>query len=324
MHTHSIEPWSHAHVFLGAKHDRHERRTWFVVALTAVMMVAEIVGGTFFGSMAVVADGWHMSTHAGALTIAALAYRFARRHVRDPRFTFGTGKVGELAAFCSAVILAMIAVAIGYEALTRFVVPVAIDFERATWLAVIGLAVNLVSAWALFDRDHHHAHHDHTHADGHDHDHAHHHHHAQDSNIRAAYVHVLADAMTSVLAIVGLLAGRFYGWVWMDPLMALVGVCVILSWSVGLTRSAGTVLLDMVPDRHLAGAIRKRIEVDGDRLSDLHLWRLGPGHTGVIAAVVSDRPQAPSAYKHRLEGIAGLSHVTVEVHLCKEHERAAA
>lgn len=337
MHTHSIEPWQHPHVFLGTKHDRHERRTWFVVALTAAMMVAEITGGTLFGSMAVVADGWHMSTHAGALTIAALAYRFARRHARDPRFSFGTGKVGELAAFCSAVILAMIAVAIGYEAVTRLFAPVAIDFAQATWLAVVGLGVNLASAWLLFDKDHHHAyhapaddhhddhdHHDHAHEHGHEHAHGHHQHHAHDSNIRAAYVHVLADAMTSVLAIVGLLAGRFYGWVFMDPLMALIGVGVILSWSFGLIRMSGTVLLDMVPDRHLAGHIRKRLEIDGDRVSDLHLWRLGPGHSGLIAAVVSDRPQAPSAYKQRLDGIAGLSHVTVEVHACEDHARKAA
>jgi len=321
MHTHSIEPWQHAHVFLGQRHDRHERRTWFVVALTAAMMVAEIIGGTIFGSMAVVADGWHMSTHAGALTIAALAYRFARRHARDARFTFGTGKVGELAAFCSAVILAMIAAAIGYEAIARLFAPVPIHFAEATWLAAVGLGVNLASAWLLFDKDHHHAH-DHGHA--HDVDHAHHHHHGHDSNIRAAYVHVLADAMTSVLAIIGLLAGRFYGWVFMDPLMALIGVCVILSWSVSLWRTTGTVLLDMVPDRHLAGAIRKRLEVDGDRVSDLHLWRLGPGHSGLIAAVVSDRPQAPTAYKHRLAGIAGLSHVTIEVHACEDHKRKAA
>jgi cation diffusion facilitator family transporter len=323
MHTHSIEPWQHAHVFLGAKHDRHERRTWFVVALTAAMMVTEIIGGTIFGSMAVVADGWHMSTHAGALAIAALAYRFARRHARDPRFTFGTGKFGELAAFSSAVILALIAAAIGYEALMRLHTPIAIDFEQATWLAVAGLGVNLVSAWLLFDEDHHHAHYSHADDDddhAHDHDHGHHHH-VHDSNIRAAYVHVLADAMTSVLAIVGLLAGRFYGWVWMDPLMALIGVCVILSWSVGLIRSSGTVLLDMVPDRHLAGAIRKRLEIDGDRVSDLHLWRLGPGHAGLIASVVSDKPLAPSGYKQRLGGVAGLSHVTIEVHACEDHKR---
>ncbi len=314
MHTHSLERWQHAHVFLGAKHDKHERRTWFVVALTAAMMVAEIVGGTVFGSMAVVADGWHMSTHAGALAIAALAYRFARRHARDPRFSFGTGKMGELAAFTSAVILALIAAAIGYEAVMRLYAPVAIHFEEATWLAVAGLAVNLVSAWLLFDEDHH----------AHEAEHDHAHHHVHDSNIRAAYVHVLADAMTSVLAIVALLAGRFYGWVFMDPLMALVGVCVILSWSFGLMRTAGMVLLDMVPDRHLAGTIRKRLEIGEDRVSDLHLWRLGPGHVGVIVSVVSDRPQAPAAYKERLEGIDGLSHVTVEVHACADHDRKAA
>ena len=330
MHTHSIEPWQHSHVFLGAKHDRHERRTWFVVALTAAMMVAEIVGGTLFGSMAVVADGWHMSTHAGALTIAALAYRFARRHAHDPRFTFGTGKMGELAAFCSAVILALIAAAIGYEALMRLTAPVAIHFPEAIALAVVGLAVNLASAWLLFDSDHHH--HGHAHDDDddddhdHDHDHAHdaHHHHGHDSNLRAAYVHVLADAMTSVLAIIALSCGLAFGWVWMDPLMALIGVAVILSWSFGLMRTAGTVLLDMVPDRHLAGHIRKHLEVDGDRVCDLHLWRLGPGHVGLIAAVVSDHPQTPSAYKHRLEGIAGLSHMTIEVHACPDHERKAA
>jgi cation diffusion facilitator family transporter len=319
MHTHSIAPWQHGHVFLGARHGKHERRTWFVVALTSAMMVAEIIGGTMFGSMAVVADGWHMSTHAGALAIAALAYRFASRHARDPRFTFGTGKVGELAAFTSAVILAMIAAAIGYEAVMRLIAPVPIDFAQATWLAALGLCVNLASAALLFDHDHH----DHGHARDNDHGHAHHQHHGHDSNIRAAYVHVLADAITSVLAVVGLLAGRFYGLVWMDSAMALVGVCVILSWSFGLVRTAGTVLLDMVPDRSLAGTIRQRLEVDGDKVCDLHLWRLGPGHAGLIASVVADHPQAPSAYKQRLAGIEGLSHVTVEVHACAEHKQAA-
>ena len=319
MHTHSIEPWQHSHVFLGARHDRHERRTWFVVALTTAMMVAEIVGGTIFGSMAVVADGWHMSTHAGALAIAALAYRFARRNARDPRFTFGTGKMGELAAFASAVILALIAGLIGYEAVMRLAAPVTIHFREAIPLAVVGLAVNLLSAWLLFDEDHHHGH---AHGAG-DHDHDNHHP-AHDSNIRAAYVHVLADALTSVLAIAALSCGLLLGWVWLDPLMALVGVAVILSWSVGLIRTSGTVLLDMVPDRHLAGDIRKALEIDDDRVCDLHLWRLGPGHTGLIAAVVSDRPQAPSFYKARLAGITGLSHMTIEVHRCPDHERKAA
>src|SRR6185312_3206346 len=254
MHTHSLEPWQHNHVFLGASHDRHERRTLLVVALTATMMVAEIVGGTIFGSMAVVADGWHMSTHAGALLIAALAYRFARRHANDAQFTFGTGKVGELAAFSSALILALIAGLIGYEAVRRLYAPVRIDFAEATWLAAIGLAVNLASAVLLFDGGHAHDHgHDHDH---HGHSHGHHH----DTNLRAAFVHVLADAMTSVLAIVALLAGRFYGWVWMDPLMALIGVAVILSWSYGLMRSSGSVLLDRVPDTRLERSIRLRLE----------------------------------------------------------------
>lgn len=321
MHSHSLEPWQHEHVFLGLRHERNERRIWFVVALTAAMMVAEIVGGAIFGSMAVVADGWHMSTHAGALAIAALAYRFARRHAHDPRFSFGTGKMGELAAFSSAVILALIAGLIGYEAVRRLYAPVSIDFAEATWLAVAGLAVNLVSAWLLFDRDHHHGH-----VHGHDHgqdDHGHHHH-GHDTNIRAAYVHVLADAMTSVLAIVALLSGWLYGWVWMDPAMALVGVCVILSWSVSLIRASGTVLLDMVPDPRIAGLIRTRLEVGGDRVSDLHLWRLGPGHVGLIAAVVSDRPKQPAVYKRRLAGLAGLSHVTIEVHACEDHGQKAA
>ena len=333
MHTHSIEPWQHGHVFLGDRHDRHEFRTWCVVGLTAAMMLAEIVGGTLFGSMAVVADGWHMATHAGALGIAAFAYSFARRHARDPRFSFGTGKLGELAAFTSAICLALIALLIGYEAVSRLLEPVVIHFTEAIPLAAVGLLVNLASAWLLFDSghhgyahgdeddhdDHHHAHHEHHR----DHDH-HHHHHDHDTNLRAAYVHVLADALTGVLAVVALSSGYLFGLVWMDPLMALVGVCVILSWSYGLLRAAGAVLLDMVPDRHLAGSIRQRLEVDGDRVCDLHLWRLGPGHTGVIAAVVSDRPQAPSAYKARLAGLAGLSHMTIEVHRCEDHARQAA
>lgn len=328
MHTHSLEPWQHTHVYLGARHERHERRTMVVVGLTALMMIAEIVGGTYFGSMAVVADGWHMATHAGALAIAAFAYRFARHHARDPRFTFGTGKVGELAAFTSAVILALVALAIGYEAIMRLRAPVPIDFTQATWLAAIGLIVNLASAWLLSDQDHHHGHH-HDHSHDHDHDHAHgHHDHAahgrhghHDTNLRAAYVHVLADALTSVLAIVGLLAGRYFGWVWMDPLMALVGVAVIMSWSYGLMRSAGIVLLDIVPDRQLAGKIRQRLETGDDRVSDLHLWTLGPGHAALLVSVVSDEPKAPAVYKERLAGGEGLSHVTVEVHRCTGHGR---
>jgi cation diffusion facilitator family transporter len=314
MHTHSLDRWHHAHVFLGEKHDRHERRTWFVVALTAATMVAEVTGGTLFGSMAVVADGVHMSTHVAALAIAALAYRFARRHVADARFSFGTGKLGELAAFASALILLLIALLIAYESITRFFNPIAIKYDEAIAVACIGLTVNLVSAWLLSDEDHHHAH-------AHDDDD---HHHSHDHNIRAAYIHVLADAVTSVLAICGLLMGRFYGLVWMDALVGIVGAGVIISWGIGLIRSSGTVLLDVVPSHGLADRVRARLEVGDDLVADLHLWQLGPGHAGVIASVVTEHPQPPQAYKARLAGIAGLSHVTIEVHPCLDHAPRAA
>jgi cation diffusion facilitator family transporter len=312
MHSHSIDPWRHQHAFLGAAHDRHERRTWFVVLLTAAMMIAEIVGGTVFGSMALVADGWHMSTHAAALAIAAFAYRYARTHVHDPRFSFGTGKMGELAGFASAIVLALVALFIGYESIARILAPVPISFNQAIAIAVVGLGVNLFSAWLLRED-----HHDHDHQD-HDHDH-------QDDpgrhdhNLRAAYVHVLADAMTSVLAIVALLTARFYGWLWIDPVVGMVGAGVIAIWSLGLIRSAGAVLLDMVPNPKLSSLVRERLEVQGDKVSDLHLWRVGPGHTALIATVVADRPQAVAAYKARLEGLPGLSHVTVEIHPCTGH-----
>jgi cation diffusion facilitator family transporter len=313
-----MERWQHAHSFLGEGHDRHQRRTLFVVALTALMMVAEIIGGTVFGSMALVADGWHMSTHAGALAIAVWSYRYARKHAHDARYSFGTGKLGDLAGFASAIILGLIALAIGYECVQRLAHPVAISFDEATLIAVIGLAVNLVSAWLLRDdeHDHHHAH-DHSHGHGHGHDHIHQRQsHHRDHNLRSAYVHVLADALTSVLAIVALLSARFYGWIWMDPVMGIVGACVIAAWSLSLIRASGAVLLDTVPDTALAEVIRARLENNGDRVGDLHLWRLGPGHLGLIASIVSDHPQAPDAYRGRLDDIKGLSHVTIEVHAC--------
>ena len=337
MHDRVLEAWEHEHIFLGESHDRNERRTWLVVGMTTVMMVAEIVAGTIFGSMALIADGWHMSTHAAALAISALAYNFARKHARDPRFSFGTGKFGELAAFSSALILALIALLIGYESVVRLLSPVAIRFEEAIVVAVIGLGVNLVSAWLLFDEHHHHSHdhahgahaahdhhdehnehdHDHHHDDHHDHGHAAATHHgAHDTNLRAAYLHVLADALTSVLAIVALLAGWVFGWTSLDPLMGVVGALVIARWSWGLLRTAGAALLDVVPDQRLRAILRQRLEVGGDRVSDLHLWRLGPGHTGVTASIVAAEPQAPRIYKERLAGIPGLSHVTIEVHPC--------
>jgi cation diffusion facilitator family transporter len=317
LHEHSIKTWQHQHVFLGAAHDTHERRTWLVVALTATMMVAEIVAGAVFGSMALTADGWHMCTHAAALAIAAMAYRFARRHAEDDRFSFGTGKLGELAAFASAIILALIAILIGYESALRFFAPVSIQFNEAILVAILGLAVNLLSAWLLWDGSGagHHAHHE----SGHSHDDHHHHGHGGDSNIRAAFMHVLADALTSVLAIAALLGGRLYGWTWLDSTIGILGAVIIARWSWGLIVSSGATLLDVVPDPTLISKIKQRLEVDGDLLGDLHLWRLGPGHSGVIVSVVTHHPQEPETYKQRLAGIEGLSHVSVEVQRCKEH-----
>lgn len=318
MHSHSIETWRHRHDFLGRAHERNERRTVLVVGLTLAMMVAEIVGGAIFGSMALTADGWHMSTHAAALGIAALAYRFARLHADDPRFAFGTAKLGDLAAFASAIMLAMIALFIGYESVTRLAAPQTIAFAEALPIAVLGLLVNLASAWLLHGEGHDH-HHDH----GHHHDHAREHDHSphggEDTNLRAAYVHVLADALTSVLAIVALLAGRYLGIAWLDPAMGLVGATVIVAWSWTLIRSAGATLLDAVPDRSLAASVRGLLETNGDTVTDLHLWRLGPGHTGLIVSLVSDAPQPPAAYKAKLASLEGLSHITVEANPCPNH-----
>ena len=311
MHSHSTQQWSHDHVFLGRDHARNERRTWLVVALTAAMMVVEIVAGLAFGSMALLADGLHMMTHAGALAIAAGAYVYARRHARDPNFTFGTGKVGDLASFASAIVLAMVAVAVGYESAIRLYAPVAIHFDEAIPVAVVGLLVNLASAWLLGNGHGHHHHHENVLSPDHAHDHVH-----RDHNLRSAYFHVLADAATSVLAICALLAGRFYGLNWMDPLMGIAGAILIAHWSIGLMRDAGAVLTDAVPDLNLATRIRERLEIGDDRIADLHLWRLGPGHTGVVVTLVSDRPLEPDRYKRRLGGLPGLSHVTIEVQRC--------
>lgn len=316
-HDHTPVTGAHAHVFLGDEHSRNERRTWLVIALTASMMVIEIVAGTIYGSMALVADGWHMSTHAAAMLIAALAYLYARKHARNPRFTFGTGKMGDLAGFASAVVLALIALLIGWESFLRFRSPVPIDFTQAILVAVVGLLVNLASAWLLRD-DHHHHGGGHGHHHGHDHHHDHEHENhgggGRDNNLRAAYLHVLADALTSVLAIVALLAGSIYGWIWLDPLMGVVGALVIARWSWGLVRDAGGVLLDYVPpSEDLPSEIRQAVETGSDRITDLHVWQLGPGHHGAIVALTSDNPMAPSHYREKLAHIHDLSHVTIEV-----------
>lgn len=311
MHAHSIDPWRHEHVFLGADHERNERRSWAVVAICGATMAAEIIGGWLTGSMALIADGLHMSTHAGALVIAACAYAYARRHAHDERFAFGTGKLGELAAFSSAIVLAMIALLILCQSVDRLFHPVGIVFGEAIPIAGLGLCVNLLSAWLLRE-DGHHGH-------GHHHDTHHHHHHDRDDlNLRAAYVHVLADAAVSVLALVGLSAGMLLGWVWMDAVMGIVGALVIANWSWQLIRAAAAVLLDMRPQDGLAQEIRARLEGGDDRIADLHVWRVGPGHHAALVSLVSDRPEAPQIYKGRLADIAGLSHLTVEVECCPE------
>ncbi|HEU0166100.1 MAG TPA: CDF family Co(II)/Ni(II) efflux transporter DmeF, partial [Thermomicrobiales bacterium] len=408
---------SHDHVFLGAGHEKNERKTWAVIVLCAVMMAVEIVGGSLFGSLALVADGLHMSTHASAMLIAALAYRYARKHAADRRFVFGTGKLGDLAGFTSAVILAMIALLIGYEAVARVVAPVPIHFAEAVPIAVVGLLVNIVSAWLLSGDDHHHGHgHGHgtdesdEHGHGHDdetqlisvkegqyalsvfeegmppvfriarldqgvnpgensvtvttmrpdgmrqifhfadrgrylestteipephtfiawvsisgeeqrvefEEHGHDHGSGVDSrdhNIRAAYVHVIADAAVSVLAIIGLLLAKAFGWLWMDPLAGIVGALVIANWSYGLMRDTGGILLDICPSNAIEKKVRAAVENAGDKLVDLHIWRLGPGHFGAVISVVTAVAQRNPAFYHSiLRGFKGLSHITVEVH----------
>jgi len=305
MHAESMEGWTHSHVFLGAHHARNERRTRIVIALCCAMMVAEMAGGVLFRSMALVADGLHMSTHAAALFIAATAYAFARRRAGDERFTFGTGKFGDLAAFTSAVALAMIALLIAWESIGRLLEPLPIAFDEAIPIAALGLGVNLLSAWLLRDE------HDHGH-----HDHGHHHDHTGDLNLRAAYVHVLADAAVSILAVVGLVIARQLGWLWIDAAMGIIGAAVISNWAFGLMRDAGAVLLDIRPNAELVRSVRERLEAGSDRVADLHLWRVGPGHNAVVATIVSHDPQAPDFYKERLASFPGLSHVTIEVERC--------
>ncbi|RZF27946.1 cation transporter [Paraburkholderia sp. UYCP14C] len=412
----------HDHIFLGAGHEENERRTWMVIALCSAMMVAEIVGGSLFGSLALVADGLHMSTHAGAMLIAALAYTYARKHATDSRFVFGTGKLGDLAGFTSAIVLAMIALLIGYEAILRFISPVPIHFSQAIPIAVVGLLVNLASVWLLSGGHHGHSH-GHSHGHGHSHVHAHEDEHThedevqrifnssgvfavsifedgvppvfritpeattsrltadavsvttirpdgtrhtfsfadwgdyleskeaipephafkavvrlpdgehqiefeehehthddaqaaatRDHNIRSAYIHVMADAAVSVLAIIGLLLARAYGWLWMDPLAGVIGALVIANWSWGLMRDTGGILLDMSQDRRMADNVRHAIEDNGDKVLDLHVWRLGPGHMSAVISVATNEAQrGPSFYHAALRRFKGLSHVTVEV-----------
>lgn len=303
-HDHGL--WTHDHVFLGHGHERAERRARLATLLTAVFMVVEIAAGLAFGSMALLADGVHMATHVGALGLAAAAYWLARRHAENERFTFGSGKFGDLAAFASAIALGIAGLAVAAESIGRLLSPVSVAYGDALVIAALGLAVNLVCAFILSDGHAHARHHDHAH--GHDH------------NLRAAYLHVLADAATSVLAIVALAAGLLYGITWLDPIVGIVGACVIGSWAVGLVRDSGMVLLDAADDPELANEIQRTIEDEmGARVADLHLWRLGPGHRGLILSLVSPNATTSGKIKSALRTrYPALSHVTIEVAVCAD------
>ena len=290
------------HIYLTAGHDRNARRTLLVVGLTAVTMVVEIVFGWLTGSMALLADGFHMATHAGALAVAAAAYSYARRHARNPRYTFGTGKVGDLSGFASALLLGMTALFIAVESILRFFDPVAVKFGEATLVAVIGLVVNLVSA-LLLGHDHGHDH-DHGHGDHASSGHSH-----ADNNLRAAYVHVLTDALTSVLAIVALLAGRYMGWWWMDPAVGILGAVVIARWAWGLMKDTAAILLDTA-EPALMARVRALTEAEGAIIRDLHVWRIGPH---AHAAIISIAPGADAdAVRGRVRALPRMEHVTVE------------
>jgi len=308
MHIHNTAPHQHKHIYFSGHEYRNERRTWWVVGLTAVMMMVEITCGTAFNSMALLADGWHMSTHVGALGIAAFAYFFARKQAQNPRFTFGTGKVGALGGFTSAIILAMVALLVTWESVARFIHPLPIVYDEAIGIAFAGFCVNIISAWML-SGDHSH---DHPHS--HDHSHAHHH----DHNLRAAYMHVLADAFTSVLAIIALLLGKYCGLIRMDAVMGMIGSLVIANWSVGLLRQTSGVLLDNLPDTKLEAAIRGAIERDADnQVTDLHVWNIAPNQLSVIVSLVTDAPKPPHYYKALLGEFHSLAHITVEVNKCE-------
>jgi cation diffusion facilitator family transporter len=311
-HPHDHGIWTKGHEFLGAGHGRAEARARLAALVTAAFMVVEIVCGLVYGSMALLADGVHMATHVGALGLAAGAYWLARRYSGHGRFTFGSGKFGDLAAFASALLLGVTAIAVAVESVGRLITPQTIAYRDALLIAVIGLLVNIITAFILKD--------DHSHDHGHAHDHSHGHGHGHDNNMRAAYVHVLADAATSVLAIIALACGAWFGLSFLDPLCGVIGAVVIGSWSVGLIRDSAMVLLDADADPKLSADIRRTIETDiGARVSDLHLWRLGPGHSGLIVSLVSPDQTSAETIKTALRRhYPDLSHVTVEVAVCAD------
>ncbi len=311
MHTHDQGGWRHEHVFGQDQRKPGERRTLMVVLLTAVMMVIEITSGVIYGSMALLADGLHMASHATALGIAVFAYVIARRLAADQRFSFGVGKINSLAGFASAVLLLGFAVVMATESVDRLISPVDISFDQALVVAVVGLVVNGFSAWLLSSTPH-------SHGDDHGHDHHH------DHNLRGAYLHVLADALTSILAIVALLAGKFWGANWLDPAMGIVGAALVASWSVGLIRQSSRVLLDWQADEDTTTALRAAIEHGTtDRITDLHLWSIGHGIYSVEMAVVTHEPRPPEHYKSLIGKALNIVHSTIEIHRCPtEHNEA--
>lgn len=317
MHHDSLAPWQHNHTFGQDLRRPGEARTLFVIALTATMMVVEVAAGLLLGSMALLADGLHMASHTAALGINLLAYVYARRHARDSAYSFGTGKVNALGGFTGAILLAVFALFMAWESVHRLMEPVEIVFDQAILVAVLGLIVNGVSVLVLGAGSHHHhshGHHAHDHHAGHDH---HQGHGDEDHNLRSAYLHVLADALTSVLAIVALLMGKYLGAVWMDPLMGIVGALLVARWSMGLLRVTSGVLLDRQAAPEVRAGVREAIEADGDsRVADLHMWAIAPEAHAAIVTVVAHHPQAPEDYKARLSPDLGLAHVSVEVHRC--------
>ena len=322
MTSHIHDSWRHNHDFAFIS-EHGERRTRLVLVLTAVTMVVEIIAGSMFGSMALLADGWHMSTHVAAFMIALFAYRYAREHASSPAYSFGAGKVIVLGGFASAIALAVVALVMLIESLQRMIHPQAIHFNEAIGVAVIGLTINVISALLLKDHHHHHDdddddddHHDHHH--GHEHEH-------HDHNLRAAYLHVLADALTSVLAIVALVSGKYFGWNWLDPMMGIVGAAIITRWSFGLLAQTGPILLDASIDPDYRHAIVQAIEQDADNhITDLHVWKVSANHYAAIISLVTHEPRPVDHYKQLLDGFHRLAHVTIEVNQCSDASCAVA
>ncbi len=305
MHSQNPNDCSHTHSFGQEQTRKGEMRTSVVILLTAVMMVFEIGAGIAFGSMALLADGLHMASHTAALGIAVFAYVYARRRAHDGRFSFGTGKVNALAGFTGAILLAVFSAIMAWESTVRFFNPVTIVFDQAIFVAVLGLVVNAVSA-AILGAQHQHGHEEH---------HARHDHH--DHNLRAAYFHVLADALTSLTAIVALLAGKYFGLNWMDPIMGIVGSVLVSKWSWGLLRESGRILLDFQAPAAVRQEMRDAIELHSeDRIADLHVWSIGPGLHAAELLIVSQNPQSPEHYKSLMPQSAGLVHISVEIHHC--------